>query len=69
MVGLSVYILADTFFISVHSGANGLADVYKRQEIAVDTVMKYKEKTHSKIKVLFNVFKEEDKRLYEKILE
>lgn len=25
MVGLSVYILADTFFISVHSGANGLA--------------------------------------------
>ncbi len=25
MVGLSIYILADTFFISVHSGANGLA--------------------------------------------
>lgn len=25
MVGLSVHILADTFFISVHSGANGLA--------------------------------------------
>ena len=25
MVGISVYILADTFFISLHSGANGLA--------------------------------------------
>ena len=25
MIGISVYILADTFFISVHSGADGLA--------------------------------------------
>ena len=24
MVGVSVYILADTFFISIHSGADGL---------------------------------------------
>ena len=24
MIGISIYILADTFFISLHSGANGL---------------------------------------------
>ena len=27
MVGISVYILADTFFISVYAGADGLATV------------------------------------------
>ena len=26
MIGISVYVLADTFFISVYSGADGLAD-------------------------------------------
>ena len=28
MIGISIYILADTFFISLHSGANGLTVLY-----------------------------------------
>ena len=38
-------------------------------ELAVQTVKQYKEKTKSKIKVIFNVFKEEDERLYKQLLE
>lgn len=37
-------------------------------ELAVQTVKQYKEKTKSKIKVIFNVFKEEDERLYNQLL-
>jgi O-acetyl-ADP-ribose deacetylase (regulator of RNase III) len=37
-------------------------------EIAVDTVRSYKEKTGSAIKVIFNVFKDLDKELYESLL-
>jgi O-acetyl-ADP-ribose deacetylase (regulator of RNase III) len=37
-------------------------------EIAVDTVKKYKEETGSSIKVIFNVFKDEDERLYREVL-
>lgn len=37
-------------------------------EIAVQTVKEYKEKTGSGIKVIFNVFKEEDEQLYRKLL-
>jgi O-acetyl-ADP-ribose deacetylase (regulator of RNase III) len=37
-------------------------------EIAVDTLEKYREKTGSSIKVVFNVFKDEDERLYKEIL-
>jgi O-acetyl-ADP-ribose deacetylase (regulator of RNase III) len=37
-------------------------------EIAVDTVRTYKEKTGSGIKVIFNVFKDLDKELYESLL-
>lgn len=33
-------------------------------QIAVRTVKEYKEKTHSEIKVVFNVFKKEDEKLY-----
>ena len=33
-------------------------------QIAVRTVKEYKERTHSGIKVIFNVFKEEDERIY-----
>lgn len=36
--------------------------------IAVNTVQKYKKKTGSQIKVIFNVFKEEDEKIYEKLL-
>lgn len=37
-------------------------------EIAVDTVKKYKAKTGSKIKVIFNVFKDKDYDIYRKLL-
>lgn len=37
-------------------------------EIAVETVKNYKEKTNSKIKVIFNVFKDEDDDIYKRIL-
>lgn len=37
-------------------------------KIAVDSVMKYKERTHSGIKVIFNVFKENDYDIYKGLL-
>lgn len=37
-------------------------------QIAVDTVKKYKEETGSKIKIIFNVFKDLDKEIYEGLL-
>ncbi len=37
-------------------------------EIAVRTVREYKAKTHSKIEVLFNVFKDEDHEIYRELL-
>ncbi len=37
-------------------------------EIAVRTVMEYKHETESKIKVVFNVFKEQDRKIYAKLL-
>ena len=40
----------------------------KAAEIAVDTVQKYKAETGSKIEVVFNVFKEQDERIYRKLL-
>ena len=39
-----------------------------QDEPAVQTVKQYKEKTKSKIKVIFNVFKEEAERLYKQLL-
>lgn len=40
----------------------------KKSEIAVQTVREYKRKTESKIKVVFNVFKDIDKEIYRKLL-
>jgi O-acetyl-ADP-ribose deacetylase (regulator of RNase III) len=37
-------------------------------EIAVSTVKEYKENTGSKIKIIFNVFKDADKDIYENLL-
>ena len=37
-------------------------------ELAVQTVKNYKNKTNSKIRVIFNVFKEEDERIYRQLL-
>ena len=38
-------------------------------EIAVETVKAYRRETGSRIKVVFNVFKEEDERIYRKLLD
>lgn len=40
----------------------------KAAEIAVSTVQKYKTETGSKIEVIFNVFQEQDERIYRKLL-
>lgn len=40
----------------------------KAAKIAVDTVRKYKQQTGSKIKVIYNVFKDEDYEIYRKLL-
>lgn len=40
----------------------------KAAEIAVDTVRKYKVETGRKIEVVFNVFKEQDERIYRELL-
>lgn len=37
-------------------------------EIAVKTVKEYKKRTHSGMEVIFNVFKDEDHRIYKKLL-
>ena len=37
-------------------------------ELAVGTVKQYKERANSSIKVVFNVFKEEDEKIYERLL-
>lgn len=41
----------------------------KAAEIAVSTVEEYKEKTNSKIEVIFNVFKDKDREIYRRILQ
>lgn len=40
----------------------------KAAEIAIKAVKEYKEKTGSKIEVIFNVFKEKDEQIYRKLL-
>lgn len=40
----------------------------KAAQIAVDTVMKFKEETQSEIEVIFNVFKEKDYSIYRNLL-
>ena len=45
-----------------------ISDNDKAAEIAVDTVQKYKAETGSKIEVVFNVFKEQDERIYRELL-
>jgi len=37
-------------------------------KIAVETVLEYKQRNNSRIKVIFNVFQEEDEKIYEKLL-
>ena len=40
----------------------------KAAQIAIQTVKEFKLQTHSKIEVIFNVFKDTDKKIYEKLL-
>ena len=37
-------------------------------EIAVETVRRYKKETNSRMKVIFNVFKDTDRKIYERLL-
>lgn len=37
-------------------------------ELAVQTVKRYKERTNTKIKVIFNIFKDKDEQIYEQLL-
>ncbi|MCD7809443.1 MAG: protein-ADP-ribose hydrolase [Erysipelotrichaceae bacterium] len=41
---------------------------YEAASIAIDTVKQYMNQTHTEMEVIFNVFKDEDKRIYEQIL-
>lgn len=41
----------------------------KAAEIAISTVKEYKQKTNSKIKVIFNVFKDKDYKIYRELLD
>lgn len=40
----------------------------KAAQIAINTVQEYREQSHSKMKVIFNVFKETDYEIYKKLL-
>ena len=44
------------------------ADMEIPAEIAVETVKRYKQETGSRIKVVFNVFKDLDKEIYQELL-
>lgn len=54
-------------FCCISTGVFGFPNE-RAAQIAVETVKKYKAETKSKMKVVFNVFKEEDERLYEQLL-
>ncbi len=59
--------LSSIAFCCISTGEFGFPND-KACKTAVDSVRKYKEKTGSKIEVIFNVFKDCDKRLYERYL-
>lgn len=61
------YRLKSIAFCCVSTGEFGFPND-KACKIAVDTVMKYKENTNSKIEVIFNVFKDYDEQLYKQYL-
>ena len=54
-------------FCCISTGVFGFPN-QRAAEIAIETVMNYKRTTNSEIKVIFNVFKEEDEKLYRKLL-
>lgn len=54
-------------FCCISTGVFGFPQ-RKAAEIAVGTVNEYKERTQSRIKVIFNVFKDDDFEIYRKLL-
>lgn len=54
-------------FCCISTGVFGFPN-QRAAEIAIETVINYKRTTDSKIKVIFNVFKKEDEKLYRKLL-
>ena len=63
----AAYQLESIAFCCISTGVFGFPN-QRAAEIAVETVMNYKRTTDSEIKVIFNVFKEEDEKLYRKLL-
>ena len=61
------YELNNIAFCCISTGIFGFPNE-KAAEIALDTIIKYKNKTKSKIKVVFNVFKECDLQIYKNLL-
>ena len=55
-------------FCCISTGVFGFPND-RASKIAVNTVMEYKRRTKSKMKVIFNVFKEEDEELYRREFE
>ena len=53
-------------FCCISTGVFGFPQ-YEAAEIAVQTVRDHKAETGSKIKVIFNVFKDEDLNIYQKL--
>lgn len=45
-----------------------LSSLLRAAEIAVRSVKEYREKTESKMEVIFNVFRDDDYEIYEKLL-
>ncbi len=61
------YKLSSIAFCCISTGEFGFPND-EACKIAINTVKNYKEKTGSKIEVIFNVFKDRDKELYERYL-
>ena len=60
--------LMDTGGIEPGTDSEILQFMRRQAEIAVETVRRYNVETGSKIKVVFNVFKDLDKTIYERLL-
>lgn len=54
-------------FCCISTGVFGFPQ-QRAAEVAVETVSRYREENNSEIKVIFNVFKDEDRQIYERIL-
>ena len=68
--GNNVIVNCNAFVCNIHfsSSADCFFKIRMAAQIAVDTVMEYKKTTGSDIKVIFNVFKDDDLMIYRNLL-